>query len=146
MKNFILATALFCSSLVHAAEIKLVDENVWFWGSGFASLFTSFQMDKTTGQGFVSIVVYEEPDYLGGRFPQRSPRLAYSNRVKVEGLKLVNDKVIFESAEGAVECGTMGISRWTKKPVLRLSGNCYVSGRVNGYWTERNVVVNFKTK
>jgi hypothetical protein len=42
----------------------------------------------------------------------------------IPGLTLNEDVLTFSSAEGSVDCGTMGVTRIFKRPLLNLNGDC----------------------
>jgi hypothetical protein len=88
-----------------------------------------------------------------GRYPHpgnyncRSvPQVRYNSiltdKVKIEGMTMNGDEVIYQGAEGDVVCGKMGKSRVFRVKTFFLSGKCELVGKIaNGKLT-----VKFKTK
>ncbi len=156
MKKFILAAFVLCTSVVFAAEVTVMNEPVQLMSSNFAMVDARFYMDQTTGEGFVKVTVTEERmtygrgycDQFGRCYPQQMPMpyVIFEESAKIEGLMLMDDKVIYQGAEGDIDCGKMGVSRVFKKPTIFLNGNCKLSGRISGNWNDSKVVVVLKTK
>ncbi len=156
MKKFILAALVLCTSMVYAAEVVVMNEDIRLMSNNFTSVDARFHMDQTTGEGFVKVTVTEErPDYGGGYYdhmgrwyPNRMPMpvVIFQESAKIDGLMLMDDKVIYHGAEGDVDCGKMGVSRVFKKPTIYLSGNCKLSGNISGRYNDTKVVVVLKTK
>ncbi len=156
MKKFILAALVLCTSMVYAAEVTVMEENITGLDSFRTMVDARFQMDQKTGEGFVNVTVTEERMTYGGGFcdqfgrcyPQRMPMqvVVFDESAKIEGLMLMDDKVVYHGANGDVDCGKMGVSRVFKKPTIFLNGNCKLSGHVSGNWHNSKVVVVLKTK
>ncbi len=156
MKKFILAALVLCSSMVFAAEVVVLDEPIQLMTHNFATVDARFHMDQTTGEGFVKVAVIEERmtdgrvfcDQFGQCYPQRMPMpsVVFQDSAKIDGLMLMDDKVIFHGENGDVDCGKMGVSRVFKKPTIFLNGNCKLIGRITRKWNSSNVVVVLKTK
>ncbi len=159
MKKF-LAALMLVSSVAFAGEVSILDDQVLGIGGYMTSVDARFQVDQNTSEGFVDVTVTEErpvmnPGPIGcdqwgrcypQRFPQPIPVVVYSKRVKVEGLMLMGDAVMYHGAEGNVDCGKLGVSRIFRKPTIYLNGNCKLSGRVTGNYSNTRVVVKMKTK
>ena len=154
MKKFILAALLVCSS-AFADEVTVMDEGLPGIGQYYTTVDARFHMDQATGEGFVKVYVTEERPGLGGHYdsngrwyPNRMPMpvTIFSETVKVDGLMLMGDRVMFHSPEGDVDCGKMGVSRVFKRPTIYLNGNCSLSGELKGRWSNSRVVVTLKTK
>ncbi len=155
MKKFILALMLVCTGIVNAAEVTVMNENVLGLGSYFSTVDARFIIDQTSGEGFVKVTVTEERpdrggwyDQYGRWYPNRMPIpvVVFQETAKIDGLTLVGDQVIYQGAEGDVDCGKMGVSRVFKKPTFYLNGNCKLSGSIKNTRTSSNVVVVLKTK
>jgi hypothetical protein len=172
MKTLLAMIFIAGSTFAQATEITVLDTAVRALRP-MSSVNAIFYMDLDTNEGFVKVKVTEESyvpapifyddgfygGYYGrrGRYyprggfyrqsaPIRTIQTVFEDTVKIEGLSLVGDKVIFNAPEGEVECGTMGKSRILKVPTLYLSGACTLSGRIEGSRTNTRVVVKFKTK
>lgn len=146
-----IAVLVFATTLVNAAEVTVLETELYTGMDSFNTFVQSkFYMDQQTGEGYVKVSVIEEYSFpMDPRDPwnrNRSFRQIFQDTVRVEGLELVGDKVIFNSPEGEVECGTMGVSRVFKRPTIYLSGNCDLYGRTVGNWNHRKVIVTLKTK
>jgi hypothetical protein len=164
MKKFILLALVLVSSVVHAAEVVVMEAELPMMNETRALHDTRFYMDTKTGEGYVKAAVSEEryTDFPGqwgcsydpygrciptSRQPMPTQVMVFSGSKKVEGLMLMGDQAVYQSAAGNVVCGTMGVSRVFKIPTLYLSGNCSLSStivRVNGM--SRKLVVTLKTK
>ncbi len=161
MKTFIatalivLATSAGAVEVVNVLEAKLPA----FRFSNYTNVDTTFQVDRQTGEGFVKVVVTEER-YRSGRIgPCRSDLCApgpfeygpqyfviFNKTVKVRNLNLVDNKLVYHSEMGEVDCGTLGVSRVFKRPTLYLSGKCDVEGKVVKTADGRSLVVTLATK
>ena len=162
MKKFLLAAIVLCSSVAFAGEVLVLDQSVMSIGNGRTMVDARFQVDKDTTEGFVDVTVTEERyvgnpypgpmgcDQWGRCYPQRMPMpmpvVVFSQKVKVEGLMLMGDTVMYHGAEGNVDCGTLGVSRIFRKPTIFLNGNCKLIGNVTGNYNNTRVVVKLKTK
>lgn len=156
MKFFIIAALALSSLLAHASEVTIFEAD--FTRSSLFPNFAhaSFQVDKTTGEGFVQVVVTEERpgipsghyDHMGRWTPynQTMTFVVLDEKVKVDNLMLMGNKIVYHAEEGEVECGTLGVSRVLKRPTIYLSGKCELTAFVEGFQTERHVVVKLKTK
>lgn len=159
MKSFLLLALVFGTFSAHAGEEVIYAAQIHS-ASHNADVDTSFQMDRTTGEGNVRVVVsdviYERNPfpgpmncdqwgrcYPGNYRPMPRTITLLNETVRVQGLNLDGDKVMFESSTGPVHCGTMGVTRVFKRPAIFLSGNCKLVGRIshNG-----SVVVKMMTK
>jgi len=145
MKFMILLSFFSLTSLLHASEITILESRLTRIENSYQSVNTRFQVNQTTGQGFVEVTVVEErytwghhypgPGYPGpgGRhpIPQSVPTVIYQQKVAVEGLMLMGDKLIYHGTSEDVDCGTLGVSRIFKRPTIYLTGNCKLTGRVD---------------
>lgn len=161
MKKFIVLALALVSSVAAASEVVTVLEaDLSVAPYERTSVDTRFYIDQTTGEGFAKVSVagtryiyqdYCDYDHYGRCFPRNRGPIPvqypiYENTVKIEGLMLMGDKVVFHGANGDVECGTMGESRVFRIPTLYLSGKCDLQGRLsrNNRVSTLNVVL--KTK
>lgn len=153
MKMF-MALFVLTISLAHAHEVTIVDTIVH--RASFDDMLTArFQMNTTTGEGNVSVTLTEyQPAYPGpwgcdpyGRcYPRHRPApmpiTLFQQTVRVDGLVLHGDRVVFAAPEGDVECGKLGVSRVFKRPTIYLSGKCELISQING----NRITVKLKTK
>lgn len=163
MKNILIASLLMISAVsAFAAEVVVLDKQLGGMSNYPTSVDARFQVDQNTNEGFVDVTVYEERmDYGGYRgpmgcdqfgrcYPQRMPMpiqvVVFSQKVKVEGLMLMGDAVMYHGAEANVDCGKLGVSRIFRKPTIYLNGNCKLTGNVSGNWRDSHVVVKLVTK
>lgn len=156
MKNFLIAALVSFSSFAFSSEVILMERTVPVMSSSYHSYADArFHMDMQTGEGFVKVSVTEDRWMSGGYYdsngrwyPHRvpMPMTVFSDTIKVDGLMLVDKKVIYQGAEGEVECGKMGLSRVFKVPTLYLNGNCSLSSRLSGGWNNRTLTVTLSTK
>ncbi len=156
MKTLILAFLVLSVSIVHAAEVTVLEAEVPRLESFNTMVDSRFQMNQSTGEGFVRVTVTENRPHWGGghydqwgrHFPHRTeiPVLVFQDTVKVDGLMLMNDEVVYHGAEGDVVCGKMGLSRIFKRPTIYLNGNCKLTGRLSGPSYHKKVIVTLKTK
>jgi hypothetical protein len=150
MKKMIIAVLVLATTLVNAAEVTVLETELYTGTDTYNTYVqSSFYMDQQTGKGYVKVSVVEQYSYPDPRNPwNRNPilRQVFQDTVRVEGLELVDDKVIYSGAEGEVECGTMGVSRVFKRPTIYLSGNCDLYGRTVGHWHKRKLLVTLETK
>lgn len=161
MKFIVSALFLICAS-AQAVELKVLDSEIpglrW---SKRLHVSTSFYVDQVTNEGFAKVVVTKERFHVGPNGCVNSVcapgpidygpqyELVYSDLVKVEGLTLVDKKLVFQGEGETVECATFGLSRVLKRPTLYLSGKCDLEGYLARGRVEAdaiNLVVKFSTK
>lgn len=161
MKKFILAALMICSTVsAFAAEIVLLDTQIPSRAYFMTYASTRIQVDQNTSEAFVDVTVTEERpmhnpgpgwcDQWGRCHPNRMPMPMqveiFSQRIKVEGLMLMGDRLVFQGEQADVDCGYLGVSRVFRKPTLYLNGNCKASANIVGNYRDQRVVVKFKTK
>lgn len=157
MKKFFLVLMLLTCSMAFAGEVVVVESELPHRTSFRTEVDTRFYMDTRTMEGFVKVTVSEERsmptggyyDQWGRWYPQRPmpiPTVIFQDTVKVDGLMLVGDKVMYSSDSGEVDCGTLGYSRVLRIPTIYLSGNCELSGRVMSGSRTSRIVVKLITK
>lgn len=155
----LLALLVLSTSLAHAAEVTVLEAEL-MQTSSTDMVDTRFQVDRTTGEGKVTVTVSRQeynhfPEYPGpmgcdmyGRcYPNQWNRMpvivtVFDKTVAVEGLALHGDRVIYAAAEGDVDCGKLGVSRVLRKPTIFLTGNCKLNGKIRGH----KLTVTLKTK
>lgn len=143
MKKFALLALVLCTS-VFATEVSVLNVELPITPSYSNKALTSFHMDTKTGEGFAKVAVTVKyypntptPPYFPRRerFPdayEPIPVVVYEETVKIDGLMLIGDQMIYHGAEGDVTCGKLGLSRVFKKPTLFLNGNCTLFGYLKG--------------
>ncbi len=154
MKKFI-ALLVFSMASAFAAEVQIMDAALPMI-TGSSSVDARFQVDKTTGEGSVVVSVSEMRwtdmgsycDQWGRCYPNRvnMPVMIFKDSVKVEGLALHGDQVIYAGAEGDVNCGRLGQSTVLRRPTIYLTGKCKLSSKVTGNWNSARVNVKMITK
>lgn len=125
MKNLIVALSLLTSFASFASEIDVLKVEARAAGRG--KLITKFVVNVADNTAGVSVKVVRK---YGGKNPHTSTR---TFKTDVSELSLNGDKLELNIDGKVVDCGTMGVTRILKLPVLKLSGNCdVVAKRVNG--------------
>lgn len=140
MKKFILAILVLGVSVANAAEVTVLETT---YTRGFYRTFvnSTFQVNPTTLEGSASVVVSEEhyiprPGPIGYPYPAPYPGPSYytvvtfQDQVKIDGLMLMGDRVVYHGAEGNVDCGRYGKSRVFKLPTIFLNGNCELKSSI----------------
>lgn len=153
MKSLMLALLLISTS-AFANEITLLTTTTPI-SRGFQSVSSKFSIDTDMREGFAKIVVSEQytvyvqrcgGGYPSGpictTYPETMYRTVLTEKVKIEGMTMNGDDVIFQGSEGDVLCGTMRPSRVFRIPTLYLTGKCVLESRIRN----NNLVVKFKTK
>ncbi|WP_408095690.1 hypothetical protein ACJVC5_11655 [Peredibacter sp. HCB2-198] len=144
MKKTMIAALVLATSIANAAEVTVLNTQVATTPRSISTTaFAKFQIDFDTKETYAKILVTEEVmEYWGGtnypfpngpwspNRPMPSTMTVFSDSVKIDNLILVDDKLIYQGAEGEVECGTMGVTRVFKKPTLLLNGNCKLDADV----------------
>ncbi len=157
MKKFVIALLALSTSLAFAAEVQILDAALPVMDSYNSSVDARFQMDTTTGEGSVVVSVSElRWTHMGGGYDQwgrwypgnrmEMPVIIFKQSVKVEGLALHGDQVIYAGRDGDVNCGRLGQSSVLRRPTIYLSGKCKLSGKVTGNWNNARVNVVMNTK
>lgn len=170
MKKFILA-ALMITGAAHAADVTVLSTELPMT-RGLISIDTKFYIDTDMKEGFAKVSVSEEemfyvrdcsygpgPGYPGPYprgphypipycrdIPQMRYRTIMSDKVKIEGMTMNGDEVIYQGAEGDVVCGKMKLSRVFKVPTFYLSGKCDLDGTVTYENGVKKLKVTFRTK
>lgn len=151
MKKLMIASLILGASLAQAAEVTVLEANVRGLETYYPRVHTQFYMDQTTGDGFAKVAVVEDRPYMdwsynrgGHRVPEHRTRsvVVFQETVKIDGLMLMDDKVIYHGEDGDVDCGTMGVSRIFRRPTIYLSGNCKLSGKMS----RNQLTLKLKTK
>lgn len=154
MKFMILLGLFSLTSMLHASEVTVLESTLTRLENSYQSVSARFQVNQKTGQGFVEVTVVENR-YTGGHhypgpgwggrhpIPQTVPAVVYQNKVAVEGLMLMGDKLTYHDVSGDVDCGTLGLSRIFKRPTIYLTGNCKLTGKVD---RRKNLSVTLITK
>jgi len=174
MKKVIIASLVLASTaFAQAADVTVLATTLPAT-RGYTTVDTKFFIDTEMKEAFAKINVDEQvtvyvrqcnggygpgprpgpgypgPGYPGGSYcrtvPQTQYRSVLTDKVKIEGMTMNGDDVIYQSAEGDVVCGTMGRSRVFRIPTFYLSGKCELVGtivRANGM---NQLSVTFKTK
>ena len=169
MKKMIVIAMLAVASFANAAEVNLLAADIGYVDSFNSNVDARFYIDTDSGQGFAKVAVTESR-IVYDNFPHPYPgpvrcdpfgcypgphhrpmpttmtRTVFEKTVKIEGLMMMGKQVVYQGAEGNVDCGKMGVSRVFKKPTFFLSGNCNLDGRLISTHTGNKVIVNFKTK
>lgn len=78
--------------------------------------------------------------------PQTRYNTVLADKVKIEGITMNGDDVIYQGDNGDVVCGTMGRSRVFRVPTFYLSGKCDLDGKVTVQNGQKVLVVKFTTK
>lgn len=163
MKMFIMTALLLSSFVANAAEVNVLEADIRVFDTFRTHVDSRFHIDTNTNEGYVKVSVREDQIiYNGGNSggyydqygrwhpiptpPQTTSINIMNKTVKVEGLSLVGNKVIYQGAEGEVDCGTMGVSRVFKVPTLYLNGNCKLESDLVHTRTGSKVVVTLITK
>lgn len=172
MKTLLALFVVISTTLAFAAEVPVLDTEIRLNRNFYRTdVDARFQMDTSNGEGFVKVSVSQERTVViynrfpspypghypfpGGRYPYpdhrfpetRTERLrVFEDMVRVEGLSLVGDKVIYQGEEGEVDCGTLGVSRVFKVPTIYLTGNCKLTARVVETSSQSRVVIKLITK
>lgn len=119
MKKLTVLALALVSTLANAEVVKILDAELPISHQASSSSYATFFINQQTGEGFARVTTTD--------FPASSddvPSIIYSKTVKIENLMLMGDQVVYQGAEGNVDCGKMGVTRVFKKPTLLLSGNC----------------------
>lgn len=147
MKKLLVVIFIFCCSVAQAAELEILNQELKDVDSFYTNAFASFKMDKSTNEGFVNVTVVEERgEFRGGRHTRPYYITVFKDQIKVDGLKLVGDQVVYQTADSEVLCGTMGESRVFHKPTLYLSGKCVLTAKVIGNLFDSKIIVKMIVK
>lgn len=148
--------AVMLMSSAYAAEITVVEHSIPHI-RGRAYVDTSFYMNRTTNEGFVNVTVTDEfltrnvgipclPYEACQSLPTSTSIDIFQDSIKVDGLELIDNKIMFQSTDGAVECGTLGVSRVLRRPTIYLNGNCQLTAKILRESSGNRVIVKLKTK
>ncbi len=150
MNKLILAILAFCISGAQAAEINVLETNYRSVHDYPTQVHSRFAVDLDTHEGYVNVEALEERVISSGSprspMPNRMTVVVFSDQVKVDGLMLMGDKIIYRGETADVECGKLGVSRVFKRPTIYLNGNCSLSSRIVKNRDQRKVVVKLITK
>ena len=121
MKSLILVTSLFASLAVSAAELKVID--VPSTKMPYGHVDTKFEVNLKEGTAGVSATFKKVR-------PRKHPRIQVTSFESiVPELSMVGDDLMLDIDGTSVTCGTMGITRVFKLPVLKLNGNCLLESK-----------------
>lgn len=155
MKTLVLSLLLASTSaLAFANEVTLLVKTLPIT-RGLLNVDSRFSIDTDMKEGFAKVLVSEQYiEYVqrcnGGyptgpictTYPETRYRTVLTEKVKIEGMTMNGDDVIYQGTEGDVLCGTMKPSRVFRVPTLYLTGKCDLESRISN----NNLVVKFKTK
>lgn len=159
--------SMLLASSAFASDVTVMSTNLP-QSRGQLVVDTRFHIDTEMKEAFAKVAVEErvtvyvtDCGYGGGygrhypgpmpypycrTIPQTQYRSVLSDKVKINGMTMNGDDVIYQSENGDVVCGRMGRSRVFRVPTFYLSGKCELSGsivRENGVNT---LNVTFRTK
>ncbi len=140
MKILFMLLALSLTSQVVAAETNL--------GSISLSGLNADSIGTQLMQGSVKVSVKDLKCRSGGYDHEDICflRTVASKTFKLEGLKLDNEQLVFEDANGKVVCGNYGVSRVLRRRTLFLTGNCQVETKIESAGRNSALLVNFVTR
>lgn len=174
MKTVIIATLSFASmAFAQASDVTVLTTNLPAT-QGHTSVDTKFHIDTEMKEAFAKINVNEaitiyvqdcsgNGGYYGPGYPYPGPYRPYpgnycrsvpqtsyrsilTDKVKIEGMTMNGDDVIYQSANGDVVCGYMGKSRVFRVPTFYLSGKCDLVGKIVNVNGANRLTVTFRTK
>ncbi len=112
---------------------------------GEIRVLTQFIVDSEMKEVFANI---EVNDNLATTFP--SPHIKImtmmSEKVKIEGMTLNGDEVIYQAPVSDVGCGRIRKSRVFKKSTLLLSGKCNLKWFIQPFKGKKHLTIKFSTK
>lgn len=172
MKSFMIASLVLASSAFAQASNVTILETKLPATRGYTTVDTKFYIDTDMKEAFAQISVDEQvtvyvrdcnygPSYPGPRgprypqpypgrycqtYPQTRINTVLTDKVKIEGMTMNGDDVIYQGAEGDVVCGTMGRSRVFRVPTFYLSGKCDLVGKIVKVNGSDLLTVKFVTK
>ncbi len=174
MKKVIIASLVLASTaFAQASDVTVLSTTVPAT-RGLTTVDTKFYIDTEMKEAYAKINVDEQvtvyvrdcsggygpgprpgpgypgPGYPGGAYCRTVPQTQYRNvltdKVKIEGMTMNGDDVIYQGAEGDVVCGTMGRSRVFRVPTFYLSGKCDLVGTIVRENRMNKLTVKFTTK
>jgi hypothetical protein len=170
MKTVIIASLMLATTaFAQASNVTLLTTNLPAT-RGQVAVDTKFHIDTNMKEAFAKINVdeavtvyvrscngggYYGPGRNGPGYPypgycQTIPQTQYrsilSDKVKIEGMTMNGNDVIYQSAEGDVVCGKMGTSRVFRIPTFFLSGKCDLVGTIVKENGVDKLTVRFTTK
>lgn len=150
MKKLTLAILVLCMSVAYAAEINLLEASYRSAHNYPTQINSRFVIDMDTYEAYVKVEAIEERVISSGssrsHLPHRMTVIVFNDQVKVAGLMLMGDKIIYHGESADIECGTMGVSRVFKRPTIHLNGNCRLSSQIIENRNQRKVIVKLITK
>lgn len=122
MKKLAFITTLLISMAASAGELKVLDVPSSALGNGHIT--TRFEFNQTDGTAGVSVTSTK-------RTPGRSGGSTHTKTFErdVPELSMVDGTLALNVDGVSVVCGTMGITRIFKRPILNLNGNCDLETR-----------------
>ncbi len=121
MRSLIFVASLFASLAVSAGELKVID--VPSTKMPYGHVDTKFEVNLKEGTAGVSATFKKIR-------PRKHPRIQVTSFESiVPELSMVGDDLILDIDGTSVTCGTMGITRVFKLPVLKLNGNCILESK-----------------
>lgn len=122
MKKLVLVTSLFASLAVSAAELKVMDLPSLEMSHGHVT--TRFEIDHSSGAAGVSATVTRKRPGRGG-----GTSYTRTHEKEVPELSMVGGTLFLNVDGVSVDCGSMGVTRIFKRPILNLNGNCDLETR-----------------
>lgn len=172
MKKFLaISLVLASTAFAHASEITVLSTNIPAT-RGNTTVDTRFYIDTEMKEAYAQVSVDEQVTvyvqdcsyggyygpynpryprpYPGNYYCRTVPQIRYNtiltDKVKIEGMTMNGDDVIYQGTEGDVVCGKMGRSRVFRVPTFFLSGKCDLVGTIAQENGIKKLTVKFKAK
>lgn len=122
MKKLVFFTSLITSLVASAGELKVMDLPSLEMSHGHVT--SRFEIDLNSGTAGVSATVTRRKPGRGG-----GTTYTHTRENMVPELSMVDGTLSLYVDGTIVYCGTMGVTRIFKRPVLNLNGNCDLDSR-----------------
>lgn len=122
MKKLVLITGLLTAMTATAGELKVMDLPSSSMAGGHVT--TRFEVNQLEGTAGVSATITKRRPGRGGGTTHTK-----TFEKEVPELSMIDGALTLNVDGVSVVCGTMGVTRIFKRPVLNLNGNCDLESR-----------------
>ena len=143
MKKSFLLLLVFLCNVAFAQSTTVFEDYVRSNDFGINTEATSkYYFDLASGQGYADVYVTETSPYYGrfpsqarrcgptmcdgntGAYPMPTRRVIFNEKFEIDGLQVIDNKIIYFGAEKEVTCGFIGRTRVLHRVQIKLNGNC----------------------
>jgi hypothetical protein len=160
MRPILFLLCAFTSGFSVAQDLTVMDSRVEGLSGATTDVTAVFVVNQETRtvsarvigteKSTASVTIVPTLGTSSGALPLKffSPRtvVVLDELIPLKDVELIDNKVIYFSPAGQIDCGTTGKTRILRRPVLKISGNCELSASFVGKKRESRILVKLIAK